>query len=57
MLSGADQSEVALTLLALLELIKRREARASQAYLFGPIQVSAEDPGSFVVDDENLWDS
>lgn len=39
---GADQTEVALTLLALLELIKRREARASQAYLFGPIQISAE---------------
>jgi segregation and condensation protein A len=41
---GADQTEVALTLLALLELIKRREARAYQTMLFGPIQITAETP-------------
>jgi chromatin segregation and condensation protein Rec8/ScpA/Scc1 (kleisin family) len=32
---------VAVTLLALLELIKRREAQASQSNLFGPIEIAA----------------
>ncbi|MBX7254317.1 MAG: segregation/condensation protein A [Candidatus Promineofilum sp.] len=36
-----DRTEIAVTLLALLELIKRREAQASQSYLFGPIEVAA----------------
>lgn len=35
-----DRTEVAVTLLALLELIKRREAQAHQGYLFGPIEVT-----------------
>jgi segregation and condensation protein A len=35
-----DRTEVAVTLLALLELIKQREAQVSQRYLFGPIQIS-----------------
>jgi segregation and condensation protein A len=35
-----DRTEVAVTLLALLELIKRREAQASQARMFGPIEVT-----------------
>lgn len=34
-----DRTEVAVTLLALLELIKRREAQAQQTHLFGPIAV------------------
>lgn len=52
----ADQTEVALTLLALLELIKRREVRATQAFLFGPIQIAAEAPGNQVPLDEEVWD-
>lgn len=36
-----DRTEVAVTLLALLELIKRREAQASQSSLFGPIEIAA----------------
>lgn len=36
---GRDQTEVAITLLALLELIKRREASAQQEALFGPITI------------------
>lgn len=36
-----DRAEVAVTLLALLELIKRREAQAFQSRLFGPIEVTA----------------
>ncbi len=35
-----DRTEVAVTLLALLELIKRREAQANQTRLFGPIEVT-----------------
>jgi len=35
-----DRAEVAVSLLALLELIKRREAQANQAHLFGPIEVT-----------------
>ena len=35
-----DQTEVAVTLLALLELIKRREAQAHQSRMFGPIEVT-----------------
>lgn len=35
-----DRTEVAVTLLALLELIKRREAQAHQTRLFGPIEVT-----------------
>lgn len=35
-----DRTEVAVTLLALLELIKRREAQASQTWMFGPIEVT-----------------
>lgn len=35
-----DRTEVAVSLLALLELIKRREARAHQSQLFGPIEVT-----------------
>lgn len=35
-----DRTEVAVTLLALLELIKRREAQAHQSRLFGPIEVT-----------------
>lgn len=37
----AGNSEVAVTLLALLELIKRREAKAEQSHLFGPILIEA----------------
>ncbi|MFO7663842.1 MAG: segregation/condensation protein A [Chloroflexota bacterium] len=37
-----DRMEVAVTLLALLELIKRREARAQQVHMFGPIEILPE---------------
>lgn len=40
----ASRIEVAVTLLAVLELIKRHEIRAEQAYLFGPIEISAALP-------------
>lgn len=44
LLSGrADRTEVAVTLLAILELIKRREVRAFQEAMFGPIQLRRED--------------
>lgn len=36
-----DHTEIAVTLLALLELIKRREAQAYQAHMFGPIEITA----------------
>lgn len=36
-----DRTEIAVTLLALLELIKRREAEAHQSRLFGPIEVTS----------------
>jgi segregation and condensation protein A len=36
-----DRTEVAVTLLALLELIKQREAEVRQSRLFGPIEISA----------------
>ena len=36
----ADRVEIAITLLALLELIKRRETSAHQPFLFGPITLS-----------------
>ncbi|MEZ4539237.1 MAG: segregation/condensation protein A [Chloroflexota bacterium] len=36
-----DRTEIAVTLLALLELIKRREARAQQGQMFGPIEIMA----------------
>lgn len=39
--SKADRTEVAVTLLALLELIKRREVVAFQETMFGPILVKA----------------
>ncbi len=39
--TNATHEEVAVTLLALLELIKRREATARQPYLFGPIEIHA----------------
>lgn len=39
-----DRVEVAVTLLATLELIKRREATAHQSYLFGPIEIYAASP-------------
>lgn len=35
-----DRTEVAVTLLALLELIKQREAQARQTRLFGPIEIT-----------------
>ncbi|NLF65776.1 MAG: hypothetical protein GX579_14365, partial [Chloroflexi bacterium] len=38
---AADRVELSITLLALLELIKRREAEASQETMFGPIVVAA----------------
>ena len=41
LLNPHDRTEVAVTLLALLELIKRREAQASQSRLFGPIEIAA----------------
>ncbi len=34
-----DRTEIAVTLLALLELIKRREAQAQQSHMFGPIEI------------------
>lgn len=37
-----DRTEVAVTLLALLELIKQREAQVSQSYLFGPIHIASQ---------------
>lgn len=40
----ASRIEVAVTLLAVLELIKRHEIQAQQAYLFGPIEISAAVP-------------
>jgi segregation and condensation protein A len=43
LLSGtADRTEVAVTLLAILELIKRREVSAFQEMMFGPIQLKWE---------------
>ena len=39
-----DRTEVAVTLLALLELIKRREAAAYQTALFGPIEIDSHKP-------------
>lgn len=39
-----DRVEVAVTLLATLELIKRREVTVHQPYLFGPIQIRAGAP-------------
>ncbi len=36
-----DRTEIAITLLAILELIKRRELTAHQSTLFGPIQLQA----------------
>lgn len=41
-----DRTEIAVSLLALLELIKRREARAEQHSLFGPIEITAEKGGA-----------
>jgi len=41
-----DRTEVAVTLLALLELIKQREAQAQQSEMFGPIAITAQGPGS-----------
>lgn len=35
-----DRTEIAVSLLALLELIKRREAQAHQTRMFGPIQIT-----------------
>ena len=35
-----DRTEIAVSLLALLELIKRREAQAHQTRMFGPIEIS-----------------
>lgn len=35
-----DRTEIAVTLLALLELIKRREAQAYQTHMFGPIEIT-----------------
>lgn len=52
----ADQTEVALTLLALLELIKRREARAFQSALFGPIEITAEQPEAALEATNKGWD-
>jgi segregation and condensation protein A len=46
-----DRTEIAVTLLALLELIKRREARAEQSRLFGPIEILGESQA--VVDDSD----
>jgi segregation and condensation protein A len=39
----AERMEVAITLLAVLELIKRQELTATQAEMFGPIEVIATD--------------
>ena len=41
----ADRIEVAVTLLAILELIKRLEVTAHQKFLFGPIELRAADGG------------
>lgn len=53
----SNQTEVAITLLALLELIKRREARAAQAFLFGPIHIEPQDSGpeEADVEEEAIW--
>jgi segregation and condensation protein A len=40
-----DRVEVAVTLLALLELVKRQEMIAYQPYLFGPIRISSTQVG------------
>ncbi len=39
--AGVDRVEITVTLLALLELIKRQEATAVQTTLFGPIEIHA----------------
>ena len=39
LINPRDRTEVAVTLLALLELIKRRKAQVQQTHLFGPIEV------------------
>ena len=36
----ANREEVSVTLLATLELLKRREAEVRQSWLFGPIQIT-----------------
>lgn len=43
--NARDRTEVAVTLLALLELIKRREAQAYQTRMFGPIEVMVAKEG------------
>ena len=46
---STNRVEVAITLLALLELIKRRELQASQSELFGPIQITAAEQAAVPV--------
>jgi segregation and condensation protein A len=46
MSDGAGRSEIAVTLLAVLELIKRREILAAQETMFGPIVIYAAPPSS-----------
>ena len=53
LLSGRPTTvEVAVTLLAILELIKRREVEARQPYPFGPIEVAAIDGALQATDTE-----
>jgi segregation and condensation protein A len=51
LLSGrASWSEVSVTLLAVLELIKRHEVNAYQPKLFGPIEIVAEPSAKALVE-------
>ncbi len=50
----ATRSEIAVSLLAVLELIKRREVIAVQEEMFGPISIVAVPPGSTQETDEGM---
>lgn len=52
----ADVVEVAITLLAILEMIKRREVMVHQAHPFGPIEVVALDLSSGSETDAKEWE-
>lgn len=57
----ATRAEIAVTLLAVLELIKRREIQALQESMFGPIVIHAAPPGAADSDqnerdEEDVWD-
>lgn len=53
----STRAEIAVTLLAVLELIKRREIQALQESMFGPIVIQAAPPGTPQAGDyDNFWE-